>query len=478
MTVDLDNDGMADATEIQQYGSVAVRHRPVITVVQPAHGSIAPSNSFEVMPGGSTSFTFRADAAYVVEKVYTNGQSVVAFTGQNTRVASLAWNSIFTNGLSDGTVSALVSYVATRYVPQDGYATIQEAMQAAAPGETVIVSNGTYTGNVTLGNGVALVGTNVVVSGNLSVAAGTTATVWNSSGLVVSNGTTTVNGMLVVSNGTVDLGTLLFGVGATVRVVNATSFTADGVIFTGSFTLDAAWKSTLVARTPPFSDGFEAYPTNTALAQLGQFGWSASDAGVVVEGTVYTLGFKAVQMPAGAVLSNSLNSAARSNVWMEWVYKDPGRIDESLVALADSRTNMAMIVFINTNDYLVAYDGLTCKVLSNDVWGVGPVTFPTSTWTRLALNLNYATHEVAVMANGRLMAQKLQFINADQSNCARFEADGGLAGNTYLDDLHVLTNALQITSGDRDSDGIRDSEEIDHSGDVFIWPRGSVFKIR
>jgi hypothetical protein len=483
MPVDLDNDGMADADEIQLYGSVGVRHRPVITVVQPAHGSIAPSNSFEVMPGGSTSFTFHADAAYVVEKVYTNGQSVVAFMGQNTRVASWAWNSIFTNGLSDGTVSALVSYVATRYVPQDGYATIQDAMTAAAPGETVIVSNGTYTGNVALSNGVALVGTNVVVSGNLSVAAGTTATVWNSSGLVVSNGTTTVNGMLVVSNGTVDLGTLVFGDGASVRVVGATSLTANGIVMTGTFTLDASWQQTLVRQTPPFADDFERYPVGQAMSGAGLFGWSTPVGSGVQVQTNHVKegpGLKAVEIPAEAVLSNALLAAASSNVWMEWNYREAGRIDEGQYVLSESDSNLAALVFINTNGYVALFDpeATGFRVLSNDVWGHSVTNLTTSDWPRLAVNLNYRTRKAAVMLDGRLLAQQVRFINTNQANCARMEWDAGTAGNTYLDDVKVWTNATSVTSLDGDGDGISDAVEIDHSGDVFTWPRGSVFKIR
>jgi hypothetical protein len=480
MTVDLDNDGMADATEIQLYGSVGVRHRPVITVVQPAHGSITPSNSFEVMPGGSTSFTFHADAAYVVAQVYTNGQSVVAFTGQNTRDASWEWNTIITNGLSDGTVSALVSYVATRYVPRD-HATIQDAMQAAAPGETVVVSNGTYVGNVALSNGVALVGTNVVVSGNLSVAFGTTATVWNSSGLVVSNGTTTVNGMLVISNGTVDLGTLVFGDGASVRVVSATSLTANGIVLTGTVTLDSSWQQVLVRQTPPFADNFERYPVGQAMSGAGLFGWSTPvGSGVQVQTNHVKEQSKAVEIPAEAVLSNALLAAASSNVWMEWNYREAGRIDEGQYVLSASDSNLAALVFINTNGYVALYDPEApgFRVLSRDVWGQAVTNLTPSDWPRLAVNLNYRTRKAAVMLDGRLLAQQIRFINTNQDRCEKMEWDAGTAGATYLDDVKVWTNAASVTALDGDGDGIQDAVEIDHSGDVFTWPRGSVFKIR
>ncbi len=118
------------------------------------------------------------------------------------------------------------------------------------------------------------------------------------------------------------------------------------------------------------------------------------------------------------------------------------------------------------------------RVLSNDVWGHSVTNLTTSDWPRAAVNLNYRTRKAAVMLDGRLLAQQVRFINTNQDRCVKMEWDAGTAGNTYLDDVKVWTNAASVSSLDGDGDGISDAVEIDHSGDVFTWPRGSVFKIR
>jgi hypothetical protein len=475
---DLDDDGMADAEEIHLYGSVNIRKWPVITVTQPAHGSIAPSGSFAVRPASATNFVVSAIPAYVVSLVYTNGQTVGAFSGQTTREASWSWNNILPDGLSDGSVSAAVTYVARRYVPQD-YPTMTDALAATLAGETLIVSNGTYAGDMTLGDGVTLVATNATFSGNLTVAAGTTGTVWASAGLHVT-GTTTVNGLLVVSNGTVTLDSLALGADGTVRVVNATAFVANGVTYSGSLTLDASMNAVIVPQTPPFSDDFERYAAGTTMAQMKFFGWGASDAGVVVQGAVYTQGLKAVELPMSAVLSNSLAPAASSNIWVELYYRESDRVDETKVVVDGDRTNMTLILFVNTSGYITVYNPVAaaCHVLSNDVMGNAVAALALSDWPRLAVNLNYVTHEAAVMLNGRLLVQQLRFINTNQANCARFQVDGGFAGTTYLDDVKVWTNAVAVVSGDVDGDGRVDALEIHQYGNAFTWPCGGVFKIR
>jgi hypothetical protein len=152
------------------------------------------------------------------------------------------------------------------------------------------------------------------------------------------------------------------------------------------------------------------------------------------------------------------------------------------VLVTGSRTNMAVLVFVNTNNFVTVYNpesgaGGAFNVLSNDVVG-GRVELSPSSWARFAVNLNYKTRRAAVLVDGRVMIQGLRFINTNQSNCARFEADAGVAGATYLDAVNVWTNADSIAAGDNDHDGIPDAVEIDSYGNALLWPRSSVFKIR
>ncbi|MEI6165633.1 MAG: hypothetical protein WCS52_00410 [bacterium] len=476
MTADLDNDGMADADEINLYSSVGLRHRPLITVTQPANGAITPAGSFDILPGSTTNFSVQALPAYGVSQLMTNGQSVGAFTGQNTRNASFSWATMIPAGLSDGSFSATITYTARRYVPAD-YPTIQSALTAAIAGDSVIVSNGPYSESVTLGNGVNLVATNATITG-LTVAPGTTGMVVATTGLMV--GVTTVNGLLIVSNGAVNLGTLVIGAGGTVQVVNATSFIVNGTTMSGTFTLDASWGAVIRAQTPPFTDDFERYANNAGMASMGFYGWGTPDGGIIVQRSVVTQGVQAVVMPSNTMLSNSLAASASSNVWAEWNYRESGRIDESTVFVTGEDTNLTVLLFINTSNYVTVFNPEQgcCSVLSNDVWNQPVVPLSTSDWPRIAVNMNYLTRRAAVMLNGRLLVQELRFINTNQVNCERLEWEAGTAGPSYLDDLKVWTNAVPVHSLDGDGDGTPDAEEIDHSGNVFFWPNGVIFKIR
>ena len=477
---DLDHDGMTEAEEIQNNGSVDVRHRPVITVVQPLNGSIAPSGVLDVLPGSSTSFTFCADITYVVSQVFTNGQSVGVFTGQNTRNATWEWNSVIADGFSDGTVSARVSYVRTRYVPQDGYATIQAAMAAALAGETIVVSAGAYAGVVAMSNGVLLAGTGVTLSGGLTIGAGATGTLSACSGWGVSN--TVVGGHLVVSNGTVDLGAVTFTGGGSIQLVNVDSVTINGATLSGSRRIESNWGA-LTAQTAPFQDDFERYGIGVTLSSQGAFGWSADSAGVVVESNTVLHGAKAVVLPTGAVLSNSLAPVASSNIWVAWNLHDAGRIDESTVELESRWTNATVVLFLNTNGYVTVYDAQTASfnVLSNDIAG-NEVKVGATDWPRVILNLNYSSRLVAIFLNGHLMKQQLRYINTNQANCASMAWEAGSSVPANVDDVGVWTNALaELEVGDYrdlDGDGISDAIEIHQHGSLLVVPGGSVFKIR
>jgi hypothetical protein len=456
-----------------QYSHLYTNSATVVTNGGPGPCGTVSASTNEVYPGGLVTFTLTPGKAYGVTALTNNGALVATFGG-----CLEATNYTFSNVQTNLNVQGVFTYTARRRVPGD-YETLDEARAAAISGDTIVVSNGsTVVSGLTLSN-MTLIATNTTVAGGLTV---TTGTLSACTGLVVD--ATTVSGLLVVSNGSLNLGTLVFGVGATVQVVHATAFIANGVTYTGSVILDGAWDSVIVSQTPPFSDDFERYATNpaTALSKQGYFGWGASTLGVVVQGSVFNRGARAVEMPVSAVLSNSLAPTSSSNVWVEWTFREPGRIDESAVTVVGRRTNMAVLVFVNTNNFVTVYNpesgaGGAFNVLSNDVWG-NKVELSPSDWARFAVNLNYKTRRAAVLVDGRVMIQGLRFINTNQSNCARFEADAGVAGATYLDAVNVWTNADSITSGDNNYDGTPDAVEIDFRGSVLFPPRGSVFKIR
>lgn len=457
-----------------QYAHKYTNTASVVTVGGPGGvgGTVVASVS-EVFPGEPVTFTLTPTVAYGVTALTNNGTLAANLGG-----SLVAIGHTVTDVQANLDVQGVFTYTARRRVPED-YASVALARAAAVAGDTIVVAGGVGTsGGVSLDN-LSLTATNLTVTGGLTVGSGTLV---GCTGLVVD--ATTVSGVLVVSNGAMNLGSLSLGVGATVQVVNATAFIVNGVTYTGSFTLDHLSGQTIVPQTPPFSDDFERYTTNppTSLSLMGHFGWGASDAGVVVQGAVYTQGCKAAELPVDAILSNSLASAASSNIWHEWTYREADRIDESEVSVVGEYASMALLLFVNTHNYLTVYNPETgagaFNVLSNDVWGAPVAPLSTSNWMRVALNLNYQTHRVAVFLNGRLMFQGLRFINTNLENCVKIQWNAGSGGATYLDDFHVYTNADQVVSGDGDGDGVADAVEINVCGNVFTWPRGSVFKIR
>ena len=473
-TADLDNDGMPDALEIQLYGNMTLRHRPNLSVTQPAYGWIAPSNTFEVMPGSSTSFTFHADIAYAVSQVYTNGEPVGAFTGQNTRDASWNWTGIIPDGLSDGSVSAAVSYVARRYVPGD-YATLDQAKADLLPDETLIVTGGATSGGLTFSN-MTLIATNTTVVGGLTV---TTGTFVNCTGLT--SDSMIVNGVLVVSNGSVDVGILTIAAGATVQVVNATAFTANGVTLTGTRTLVDGWDATVAAQTPPYADSFDAdrYEVGTKLLNLGVYGWDTASDGVVVETNQVQSG-QAVILPVDASLISQMTATPASNIWVQCYLQDTNRVAPQDLAAYDLRTDIAVAMVIVTNGYLAVYEPSlpAWVVCSNDFYTVPMDELALDAWPKIAVNLNYKTGKAAVFLDGRLLLQQLSFRDASLKNSGQFEMVSGFGGASWLDEFNVWTNASSVTSLSRDGDDVPDAVEIDRYGDVSAYPRGSVFTIR
>lgn len=167
LTQDFDNDGMADAAEVQTYGDVSTYHRPVITVTTVNEGgAITPSGSFDIFPGTSTNFIITASPAFTVTDVLTNDVSVGAFPGTGTRNATYTLASV----TADTTVKAEFTYSGNRYVPAD-YTALEDAADALLADETLYVSDGTYglTRPVAIRHdGISIVG-NAATPGNVVV---------------------------------------------------------------------------------------------------------------------------------------------------------------------------------------------------------------------------------------------------------------------------------------------------------------------
>ncbi len=472
---DVDDDGMSEAEEIQLYGNTTTWTWRTVSVAMTNHGTVTPFTPFLIRPRGQTNFSLTADVAYGVASVSTNSTPATSFAGKP-RTASYT----LTNVLADTTVAVSFDYTGLRLVPDD-YPTLQAAVAVAQVGDTILASTGSFTNDVTVGQSLSLVGTNVNILGALNVSGGATGTLAGCVGMVVTGGVTVAGGaLLVVSNGTVDVGALTILAGGTVQVVNVTAFTADGVTRTGTFTLDSGWGTSVVPQVPPYSDSFERYALGTKLSRMGYYGWDTASNNVVIQNT-YAQSNQAVEIPARASLASAMTTTPASNVWFELYYQDTNRTPASMATLDIVDTNVAVMAFINTNGYVTVFQPVSNQwdVCSNDARGVSVSSLTNDAWVRITVNENYTRGRAAVFLNGRLLRQELRFINTNLVNSGRFHVESGISGSTYLDTYSVRTNWVGVVSDDRDDDAWPDAMEIDLYGNTSKDPGvGSVYMIR
>jgi hypothetical protein len=321
------------------------------------------------------------------------------------------------------------------------------------------ISSVTLPGNLLVTNGATLTfsGSNLVVSGTVSVA--------GDSGMVVTNARLQVSDLVLQS-------------GATLRVTNG-AVTVNGVIMTGTFTLDSNWRTTLRPSVLNFTDGFETYPNGTPLRMLAFCGWAATDAGAVVTNVpaVVTLGVNAAYIPAGVSVSNTVSAAGITNVWTELYLNQT--VQETPESQPLVKSNSAVMLFFATNGFLTIYNPASngWDVCSNDVQNtrVNPVL--TGQWARISIFQNFSNHTAAIFLNDRLMREQVGFISTTLSSYGSVTVNQGQDGTTYLDGVKIWTNVPGLV-GDLNFDRIVDAREIELYGSMRIYPAGSVYVIR
>jgi hypothetical protein len=485
--VDLDMDLMADALEIQTYGDITTRRWWTNTVSSMGNGNISPSGApFTVVPGSNMTYTLTAPEAYGVGAVTNNGaDGSASLSGVGTRQGQY----IDSNITDDRVITAWFVYTGIRYVPGD-HSTITGAQEAAYEGgqfgDHLVVSNGVYNESLVLSNGVILVGTNMTasasdtnltVNGTMMVVTGTVSSV----GLITVTGQVTIaaGGLLTISDSTVNFGGLTVGAGGSVQVVNG-SVTIAGTTRTGTFTLNENWEVTLTPVVLDYTDGFETYPVNTDLGSLGLLGWSASEAGAVVQSAVAALSStRSVLMPTDIVVSNTVE-AGHTNVWTEVYVKADSLMEPDSQPLVNS--NLTVQLFVGTNGYLTLYnrDVPGWDVCSNNVLNKAVAKVSAGQWLRITVYQNFSNHTTAVFLNDKLLREQVPFISDTVAECHGFSLEGGHGGTNYLDMVKIWRSAQGMgLLGDYNQNGIGDAQEIEADGVLGPYcPSGSVFKIR
>ena len=387
----------------------------------------------------------------------------------NSATLSNDWN---TDGLTDASEIGTYGYLAftLQVGPSQTYTTIQAAVEAALPRYTVNVAAGTYNENVSLLQSLAsLTGGAFTINGSLSIGAGA---VVNTRGLTcgtlsVSNAAhLTVAGALVATHLTIAAGGSL--------VITNGSLQADGLVMSGSFTVDERWGQQ-ASSTLTFQDNFDNYQVGTPLSALGFRGWGASDSRVVVETNRANSVANGVDIGYGMTLSNRVDAGAATQVWTDFrgilcydLLDDPRSVE----------SGAAFMMVVSSNGYLNLYNRVSesWEECRSNVWKQPVAPLVNGEWTRISVNNNYATKECAVFLNGVLVRQKLPFINTTLTHYASVLLLNDETNAACLDDIYIGAVYPTSLNSDSNQNGVADAQEIQMGIDILTT--GSVYLIR
>ncbi len=414
-------------------------------------------------------------------------------------------------GIPDAAEIIAYGYLAlTNYVgPSQPYTTIQSAVAAALPRYTIHVTNGTYSGNVTITNALAgITGGAFIINGTLAIGPGlaiTSAVGITAGDLSVSNGSVlvvngqvaghdvTINGGLVlgsgygvtatnltlgssvtmaITNATVSVSNLSISAGARLVLVNS-AVTANGMTLSGSFTLDQNWGNQGASALLPYSDNFDAYPAGTPMNVLGFRGWGASDSSVAVEQGTYVSASNGVTVGFYETLSNRVNAAA-GQVWTDLRVIPTYDANDFTTAV---RSTAAFMAVMSTNGYLSLYDRskATWEECRKDVWQ-HDLPRQTGQWLRVSVLCDYSKGTCGVFLDGALVRQEFPFINPTLSSNSTFSLINKETNAVCLDNVYVGTNYPSSLTNDVNGNDTPDAQEILTTDDILR--QGSIFKIR
>jgi hypothetical protein len=425
----------------------------------------------------SLKFTARAggpDTSYL-DDVYSSNAVPASLLGPVTST-----NDINGDGTPDAQELASYGAIAAR-VPGD-YPSLTVALASNPATGRIFVVPGGYAETLVISNATTLIGSVLTNLTSLTVTTGQVATLSGITNFTCVDVTVRTNATLSLGSGTAVVSTLTIQHGATVHVTNATLM-VDGVMLTGTFTLDSGWNGGLTIQSLNYTNDFESYGLGQPLSRCGAQGWGASSAGSVIEGTnVHVGGAKAALVADGTMVSNTVDGTG-GKVWTDFYFNDAAtRSAVGPYPVVD--TAKAGIMFVNSNNFVTIWNQGAWDVCFNDFLRVdrsAALAAPAGQWYRLTVCQDFGNTNMAVFVNGILVRQQVPFISAAVSGYHHMTVQAG-DGAVCLDDVKIWTHMPPgLTNGansDLDDDGSPDAVEIQNYGTTTLWPQGSLFKIR
>ncbi|MEI6787369.1 MAG: hypothetical protein WCL49_02705 [bacterium] len=216
-------------------------------------------------------------------------------------------------------------------------------------------------------------------------------------------------------------------------------------------------------------DNFESYTVGDALS--GKPGWGA-DPGVTVASNVFIGNTTTVgAVPPCLAATNSQPSGLNGTVWTDCQMVEAMRMDYA--SLPSTNASTVAMVAMTTDGFAVVYNTASnwWDVCSNDARGTVVSGVASGHWAQVSLCEDFSSKKVALFLNGRLLRQKVPFINTAQSAYSGLRFRSGSDNTGYVDNVYVsnsipvaLTNQALSSTNDINGDGIVDALEITQYG--------------
>lgn len=348
------------------------------------------------------------------------------------RHASVLTNDLNGDGLADSQEMADYHYVArTLYVGGAGYPafmTIQDAVNAARPRDSIYVHAGAYGESVTVTGVVSFIGEAFSMNGCV-VEPGASATFAQ----VVTMGTATIGGSMTFAAGAACSITAALSIGPAglLSMAANSAFTASyaGVAMTGACAISNTWN--MAASLPlAFHDDFERYADGTAVPQLAFQGWYADSSAVRVRALEGHGASKGVRLPACSVLSNHVNRVSSTKIWTDvWLTPALGAAPYNLPT-----NNASFAAYVNDEGRLVVYTNGGSRVCSNAWDGSVLAPLTSNAFIRITIFQDLAAARFAVFIGGKLVVEQASFPGGNDYRS--FGVDNR-EGSTWVDDVTV-----------------------------------------